>query len=134
VSRRRTARRRAIDVLYQADLTDRAPSEVLAERDALERIAPVYARECVLGVQERLGEIDRVLGEAAEGWTVARMPAVDRAILRLAAYEILYRDDVPDAVAINEAVESAKELSTEASRGFVNGLLGKIARDRAAAG
>ncbi len=132
--RRRTARRRAIDVLYQADLTERAPSEVLAERDALERIAPVYARECVLGVQDRLGEIDRVLGEAAEGWTVARMPAVDRAILRLAAYEILYRDDVPDAVIINEAVESAKELSTEASRGFVNGLLGKIARDRAAAG
>lgn len=132
--RRRTARRRAIDVLYQADLTDRAPSEVLAERDALERIAPVYARECVLGVQEHLGEIDRLLGEAAEGWTVARMPAVDRAILRLAAYEILYRDDVPDAVIINEAVEAAKELSTEPSRGFVNGLLGKIARDRAAAG
>jgi N utilization substance protein B len=134
VPRRRTARRRAIDVLYQADMTDRAPSEVLAEREDFERMAPVYTKAVVLGVQEHLGEIDRLLGEASEGWTVARMPAVDRAILRLAAYEILYRDDVPDAVVINEAVDSARELSTEASRGFVNGLLGKIARDRAAAG
>jgi N utilization substance protein B len=128
VSSRRTARRRAIDVLYQADVTERGPGEVLAERDALLRAAPAYTHELVEGVAERVAEIDRLLGEHAEGWTVARMPAVDRAILRLAAYEILYRDDVPDAVAINEAVEAAKELSTEASRGFVNGLLGKIAQ------
>ncbi|MEX2457433.1 MAG: transcription antitermination factor NusB [Actinomycetota bacterium] len=128
MSSRRMARRRAIDVLYQADVTERGPGEVLAERDALQRTAPEYTHELVRGVVERVAEIDRLLGEHAEGWTVARMPAVDRAILRLAAYEILYRDDVPDAVAINEAVEAAKELSTEASRGFVNGLLGKIAQ------
>jgi N utilization substance protein B len=131
MSRRRTARRRAIDVLFQADLTDRQISTVLEERSALEREAPAYTAELVAGVQEHLGEIDRILGEHSEGWTVARMPGVDRAILRLAAYEILFRDDVPAAVAINEAVDAAKELSTDASRGFVNGVLGKIARERA---
>jgi N utilization substance protein B len=129
--RRRTARRRAIDVLFQADLTDRQISTVLEERSELERESPVYTRELVAGVEEHLAELDRILGEHAEGWTVPRMPVVDRAILRLAAYEILYRDDVPDAVAINEAVDAAKELSTEASRSFVNGLLGKIASTRA---
>ena len=129
--RRRTARRRAIDVLYQADLTDRPTVAILEERSALDRESPAYTRELVAGVEEHLPEIDRVLGEHAEGWTVARMPVVDRAILRLAAYEILFRDDVPAAVAINEAVDAAKELSTEASRTFVNGLLGKIARERA---
>jgi len=83
----------------------------------------------VLGVADRLPELDEVIGGAAEEWTVGRMAAVDRALLRLAAHEILHREDVPAAVAIDEAVAAAKELSTEDSGRFVNGVLGRIARD-----
>ncbi len=129
--RRRTARRRALDLLYQADLMGRAPLDVLEERHALGLDIPAYAREVVRGVQERLDELDAVLGEHAQGWTVPRMAGVDRSILRLAAYEILFRDDVPTAAAISEAVATAKELSTEESSRFVNGILGRIAREGA---
>ena len=129
--RRRTARRRALDILYQADVTQRAPSAVLAERASYDRSVPVYAREVVAGVEEHLAEIDRVLGEHAHAWTVDRMATVDRTILRLAVYELMFREDIPERVAISEAVEAAKELSTDESRGFVNGVLGRIARERA---
>jgi N utilization substance protein B len=126
-ARRRTARRQAIDILYQADVTGRDPSVVMKEWDAAGRSISSYAAEIVSGVEGLLAEIDRDLGVHAEEWTVARMAAVDRTILRVACYEL--RSGIPVAVAINEAVEAANELSTEDSGRFVNGILGRIARE-----
>ena len=134
MTRRRDARRRAIDILIQADLTGRPPEAVLAELRSLEEKIPTFTEELVRGVAERLGELDTIIGERAEGWTVPRMAVVDRTLLRVACHEMLHRKDVPVAVAIDEAVEAAKELSTEDSGRFVNGLLGRIARELAAQG
>jgi N utilization substance protein B len=131
VARRRQARRRAVDILYQADVVGRRPVDVLEERKALAEKVPGFTEDLVRGTADHLAELDDLLGEHAEGWTVHRMAAVDRTLLRLACYEILYRDDVSPAVAISEAVAAAKELSTEDSGRFVNGILGRIARERA---
>lgn len=132
MSSRRRDRRTAIEVLYQADLTGRDPAEVLeAWRQAGREVGP-FARSLVEGVAEHRPGIDLLLEEHAHGWTVARMPALDRTILRVALEELLHRDEVPVSVAINEAVEAANELSTEDSGRFVNGVLGQIARERAA--
>jgi N utilization substance protein B len=131
VARRRQARRRAVDILYQADIVGRNPLDVLEERKALSEKVPGFAEDLVRGTAEHVAELDDLIGEYAEGWTVHRMAAVDRTLLRLACYEILYRDDVSPAVAISEAVVAAKELSTEDSGRFVNGVLGRIARERA---
>lgn len=130
---RRRARRRALDILYQADITQRPVAQVLEERRELEDIDP-FTAELVLGVADRIAELDQLIGEHAEGWTVHRMAVVDRNVLRLACYEMLWRQDVPVAVAIDEAVEAAKSLSTEDSGRFVNGILGRIARERAGTG
>lgn len=102
----------------------------LAERVSLAD-PPVndYTIELVEGVQANRPRIDEILSEYAEGWTVARMPDVDRALLRLGVYELLWRDEVPHAVAIDEAVELAKSLSTDESPRFVNGVLGRVLRD-----
>lgn len=127
---RRQARRRALDILYQADVTRRPPGEVLEERKGMEELDP-FTEELVRGVAESAAELDRLIGEHAEGWTIHRMAVVDRNVLRLACYEMVWRQDVPVAVAIDEAVEAAKELSTEDSGRFVNGILGRIARERA---
>jgi N utilization substance protein B len=128
---RSKARKRAIDVLYEADVRGLDPKDVLAERLAqADPPVPEYAVELVEGVTGDLDRIDRVLGEHSEGWTVDRMPPVDRAVLRLALYELIGRDDVPDAVAIDEAVELAKSLSTDQSPRFVNGVLGRVLRER----
>jgi N utilization substance protein B len=89
-----------------------------------------YTIELVEGVQSHRASIDEILARYAEGWTVARMPGVDRAVLRLGLYELLWRDDVPDAVVIDEAVELAKTLSTDESPRFVNGVLARALRDR----
>jgi N utilization substance protein B len=130
VTTRREARRTAIEVLYQADITGADAEDVLdGWRDAGRSLSP-FSAELVTGTTEHLPAIDLLLEEHAEDWTVARMAAVDRTILRLAIEELLYRDDVPDSVAINEAVEAANELSTEDSGRFVNGVLGRIARER----
>lgn len=125
--RRRAARRAAIDILYQADVMAAAPTEVLAQWQAAGRSVPDYAQELVAGVEGAQGEIDRILGRHAEGWAVYRMAVVDRTILRVAAHEI--RSGLPAAVAINEAVEVAAELSTEDSGRFVNGVLGRVAEE-----
>lgn len=123
-------RRRALDALYQADVTGAAPVEVLREwRDALEEEVPEFTRQLVEGVGARLEELDRLIGAHAQGWTVPRMASVDRTILRVAVFELLYRPDVPPSVAISEAVEAAAQLSTEGSARFVNGILGHIARE-----
>jgi N utilization substance protein B len=134
VTRRRDARRRAIDILIQADLTARPPEAVLEEVKSLEERIPTFTEELVRGVAAHMAELDGMIGEHAEGWTVPRMAVVDRTLLRMACYEMLHRDDVPVAVAIDEAVQAAKELSTEDSGRFVNGLLGRIAREHAGRG
>jgi N utilization substance protein B len=134
VARRRHARRLAVDILYQADVVGRDPVAVLEERRGVGEKVPSFTVELVRGVAEHVHDLDRLIGDHAEGWTVPRMAAVDRALLRLACYEILYREDISVAVAASEAVAAAKELSTEASGRFVNGILGRIARERAGAG
>lgn len=133
MSARSKARKRAIDILYSADVRQQAPGDALAAEAARAASEPareaswLYARDIVDGVIESWAEIDEQIETYAQGWTIARMPAVDRAILRIGVWEILHNPDVPTGVAVNEAVESAKSLSTDESAGFVNGLLGKIA-------
>jgi transcription antitermination protein NusB len=131
VSARSKARKRALDVLYESDLRSTDAVRTLAERVALAE-PPVndYTIELVEGVQSNRHRIDEILAEYAEGWTVDRMPDVDRAVLRLGVYELLWRTDVPDAVAIDEAVELAKTLSTDESPRFVNGVLARVLKDR----
>jgi len=129
VASRREARRQAIDVLYQADVTDADPVVVLEQWNAAGRDVDPFARSLVEGVARDAPEIDRSLSEHSEHWAVDRMASVDRAVLRLAAYE-LRAGDVPPAVAIDEAVRAAKDLSTEDSGAFVNGILGRIAAER----
>jgi N utilization substance protein B len=131
---RSKARKRAVDVLYEADVRGDDPVSTLAERLAqADPPVPDYSVELVEGVTGNITLIDEVLGEHSEGWTVDRMPPVDRAVLRLALYELLVREDVPDAVVIDEAVELAKSLSTDESPRFVNGILGRVLRERPAA-
>lgn len=128
---RSKARKRAMDVLYEADVRDNDVATTLAAR-AARADPPVhpYTTELVNGVREHHARIDAILAQYAEGWTIARMPGVDRAVLRLGIYELLWRPDVPDAVAIDEAVELAKTLSTDESPRFVNGVLARVLRDR----
>jgi N utilization substance protein B len=135
VAARSKARKRALDVLYEAELRSVDPVSTLAERIRLAE-PPVndYTIELVEGVQGNRSRIDEILAEYAEGWSVDRMPDVDRAVLRLGVYELLWRSDVPDAVAIDEAVELAKTLSTDESPRFVNGVLGRVQKDRPALG
>ncbi len=128
---RRKSRRRALDVLYSADLRDVSAITVLA--DTLARMGSdvpahmAYAVEIVEGVEANAIRIDELLSSYAEGWTLDRMPVVDRNLARIAVFEMLHRDDIDDAVAISEAVELAEELSTDNSPKFLNGLLGRIA-------
>jgi transcription antitermination protein NusB len=124
---RSKARKRALDLLYEADLRGEPVLELLGQRSA-EASPPVvpYADQLVRGVQEHRERIDELLTAHAEDWTLDRMPAVDRNILRIGAYELLWADDVPDGVAISEAVQLARSLSTEASPAFVNGLLARL--------
>ncbi len=130
---RRKARRRALDVLYEADLRGLPPRDVLAARQQISLRQPEapkfagYATEIVEGVVAHRARIDELLASYAEGWTLERMPPVDRNLLRIAVYELLWQDDVDDPVAISEAVELAKELSTDESPGFINGVLDRIA-------
>ncbi len=131
MSARTKARKRALDLLYGSDIRGEAIADAVAAEegraDARRAGSWEYAREIVTGVDEHLGEIDEVIETYSQGWTIARMPAVDRALLRIGVWELQFNDDVPDGVAIAEAVEAARELSTEDSAGFVNGLLGRIA-------
>jgi N utilization substance protein B len=134
VSSRTKARKRALDILFGADVRQQPIAAMLDEEAGRAAAQPQresswpYARELVEGVESNLTVIDAAIIEHAQGWTLERMPALDRAIARLATWEILFNDEVPDGVAIAEAVESATVLSTEDSAGFLNGLLGSIAR------
>lgn len=124
---RTKARKRAVDVLFEADQRGLDPVTVLADR-LRQADPPVneYTVTLVEGVLAHRERIDELLSTYAQGWTLDRMPAVDRAVLRLGTFEILYSDGVPDAVAVDEAVELCRSLSTDESPAFVNGLLGRI--------
>jgi transcription antitermination protein NusB len=128
---RRKARKRALDVLYEADLRDLPPSEVLRSYlDRIEKPHPdhlAYAISLVEGVAKNLDRIDELIASYAEGWTLERMPVIDRNLARIAVYELLYVPEIDDPVAITEAVELAKQMSTDDSPRFLNGILGRIA-------
>jgi N utilization substance protein B len=127
MSARTKARKRAIDILFEAEQRKLPPVQLLADRIAhADPPVPEYTVTLVEGVSAHRERLDEVLSTYSQGWTLDRMPAVDRAILRVGAYEVLFCDDVPDAVAVNEAVDLARSLSTDDSPAFVNGLLGRI--------
>ncbi len=127
MSARGKARKRAVDILFEAELRGRGVLETLEERITVND-PPVgeYTRTLVRGVTEHRTRIDELLATYAVNWTLDRMPAVDRNVLRVGVYELLFAEDVPDAVAVSEAVELARDLSTDESPAFVNGLLGRI--------
>ncbi len=126
---RSKARKRALDVLYEAAQRGTEPVEVLRQRLAqADPPVPEYAVELVEGTTAHRERIDELLATYAEEWTLDRMPPVDLAALRIGAYELLFRDDVPDHVAVSEAVELAAQLSTDRSPRFVNGLLARLLR------
>jgi N utilization substance protein B len=134
VSARSKARKRALDILFQADVRGEDLPSMLAieaKRAANEparEASWLYARDIVDGLIDNRDAIDEQITTFAKDWTLARMPAVDRAVLRIGVWEILYNDEVPVAVAIDEAVELAKEFSTDDSGAFVHGVLARIAR------
>jgi N utilization substance protein B len=125
---RRQARKRAVEFLYEAAQRGADPVTLLADRVGAVEVDPIadYTISLVEGVNARCGSIDELLSEHAQGWTLDRMPPVDLAVLRVGVYELLWSTDVPDPVAIDEAVGIAKELSTDDSPRFVNGVLGRI--------
>lgn len=128
---RTAARRAALALLYTSEITDEYATDIAEEGRALEEAGPLsdYAKQLVRGVESHIATIDNELSSSAENWSVHRMPIVDRSILRLATYEMLFVDEVPVSVSINEAVELAKDFGGEdESPRFINGVLGKIAR------
>ncbi len=126
---RTKARKRAVDVLYEADLRGGDRLAVLRDRiDTANPPVPEHTVRLVEGVAEHAGRIDALIEAHASNWSLDRLPDVDRAILRMAVFELLWADDVPDVVVIDEAVELAKALSTDDSPAYVNGVLGGIVR------
>ncbi len=129
---RHQARKRAVDLLFEAEARGLGAAEVVDVRAALAEtnpdVAPLqpYTVAAARGVGEHAAHIDDLISSHLQGWTLDRLPAVDRAILRVAVWELLYAEDVPEPVAVDEAVQLAKELSTDDSPGFVNGVLGQV--------
>jgi transcription antitermination protein NusB len=127
VGARSKARKRALDVLYEAAARGADPTDTLRQRLALgDPPVSEYSVALVQGVVAHRERIDELLATYAEGWTLDRMPPVDLAALRIGTFELLWCDDVPDAVAVSEAVGLVSSLSTDESAGFVNGLLGRL--------
>src|ERR1700751_5490647 len=128
---RSKARKRALDILFEAELRGLPTLELLGERQSLGDV-PVqpYAADLVRGVATHSERIDELISWNLVDWTLERMPAVDRNILRIGVYELLWADDVPDGVAISEAVALAQDLSTDNSPSFVNGVLGRIKAEK----
>ncbi|MBX5485688.1 N utilization substance protein B [Mycolicibacterium hassiacum DSM 44199] len=129
---RHQARKRAVDLLFEAEARGITPAEAAEARNALADkdpdVSPLnpYTVTVAQGVTEHAAHIDDLIASHLQGWTLERLPAVDRAILRVAVWELLYAEDVPEPVAVDEAVELAKHLSTDESPGFVNGVLGQV--------
>jgi len=128
---RSKARKRALDVLYASEMRGESATEAL-DRAIADGEGPTndYTATLVRGVVAHQDEIDELLTTYSEAWTLDRMPAVDRNVLRLGVWELLYADDVPDTVAVTEAMALVRELSTDESPPFVNGILGAIQRHR----
>jgi N utilization substance protein B len=137
VSARTKARKRALDLLYGADVRQISLNSAIAMESERAQAQPDrqaswrYALEIVTGITEHGDEIDELIETYSQGWPIDRMPVLDRALVRIGIWEIMFNDAVPDSVAISEAVKLAGELSTEDSSGFVNGLLGRITQLKA---
>ena len=132
---RTRARRQALQILYQREITEQTVSQILADGSYSEEDGEIseYCRELAVGTERNVDAIDARIEATSQHWSLMRMPYVDRNILRLAVYEILFEPEVPDSVAINEAVEMAKAYGTDDSPKFVNGVLGRIAEVHGAA-
>lgn len=131
MSARSKARKRALDLIYASEMRGLDAVTALEEQSATPgSVVNAYTGELVRGVVEHRERIDEVIAQYAVGWTMARMPAVDRNVLRLGVFEVLFVDDVPDAVAVSEALKLVTDLSTDDSPAFVNGILGAVVRDR----
>ncbi|CAN2197310.1 NusB Transcription termination factor [Candidatus Nanopelagicaceae bacterium] len=131
MSARSKARKHALDLLYEADVRGASAADLLASRDVIEEgpdARPIrdFTRELIAGVTENKRKIDELISTYAQGWDMDRLPAVDRNILRLAIYEVIWSDDLEDGIAIDEALTLAKELSTDDSAGYIHGVLGRI--------
>jgi N utilization substance protein B len=131
VSARSKARKQALDLLYEADIRGSSALELLQSRDVIEdgpdaRPIREFTKELISGISTNSRKIDELITTYAQGWDMDRLPAVDRNILRLAIYEIVWTADLADGIAIDEALTLAKELSTEESAGYIHGVLGKI--------
>jgi transcription antitermination protein NusB len=130
---RSKARKRALDILFECEVRGLPVGSTLDERVvAAEPPVNEYTVELVRGISEHLPRIDEVLTTYAQGWTLDRMPAVDRNALRIGVYEVLYVDGVPDAVAVSEAMNLVRDLSTDDSPSFVNGVLGNAVHNKPA--
>lgn len=132
MSARSKARKQALDILFESDIRGSVALDILLSRDVIEKgpdARPIreYTREIINGVSEHRRKIDELIATYAQGWDMDRLPAVDRSILRIGIYEIIWANTLPDAVAIDEALTLAKELSTDESAGYIHGVLGKIA-------
>jgi N utilization substance protein B len=131
VSARSKARKQTLDILYEADIRGTLPLDILAVRDVTEEgpdARPIrdYTRELITGVTDNRRKIDELIATYAQGWDMDRLPAVDRNIMRLALFEILWSPSLDDAVAIDEALSLAKELSTDESSAYIHGVLARI--------
>jgi N utilization substance protein B len=126
VSARRKARKRALDFLYEADIRSSNAIDLLGTRGESDLSQSDYVMELLVGVDANKAKIDELITTYAQGWDMDRMPAIDRNILRIALFEILFINDLDDQVAASEAVEIATELSTEDSAKYINGVLGRI--------
>jgi N utilization substance protein B len=131
LSARSKARKRALDLLFAAEARGVPATDLLAEQVAAGELNNPYTATLVEGVSAKRASIDDIIGRYAQGWTLERMPAVDRNVLRLGTWELLYAEDVPEHVALSEAVELVRDLSTDESPSYVNGVLGAIQRDKA---
>ncbi|MGO3153544.1 MAG: transcription antitermination factor NusB [Galactobacter sp.] len=127
MSTRSKARKRALEVLFEAEQR-RGDARAILRRKVEEDAVNPYSAEIVDGVLTQQDRLDEILSTYAQGWTLDRMPTVDRQALRIGLWELLYNDEVPDTVAVSEAVALVKELSTDDSPDFVNGLLGRLQR------
>lgn len=131
MSARSKARKQALDLLYEADIRGGSALEILQSRDIPEEgpdARPIrdFTKELISGIADNTRKIDELITTYAQGWDMDRLPAVDRNILRLAIYEIVWSSELPDGIAIDEALTLAKELSTDESAGYIHGVLGKV--------
>jgi len=135
VSARSKARKQTLDLLYEADIRGTAAIDILASRsddgsDADARPIREFTRELIAGISAQKRKIDELISTYAQGWDMDRLPTVDRNILRLGIYELIWTPDLPEGVVINEALELAKQLSTDESASYIHGVLGKISMIR----